>query len=422
MHWDKHTFSIRTLGCKVNQYESQLIREQFLNNGFTEIDGKQPADVYIINTCTVTHHADRESRRLIRHANHANPKARIVATGCYVEKDADIINRIEGVTTIIKNCDKEKLFSLTVHRTPLTVNRTISDFAGHTKAFVKIQDGCNNRCSFCKVPLVRGRSRSRPLDDIKKEVVGLVEKGFQEIVLSGICLGAWGHDIGGLEPVDLLEELVVLNGKFRIRLSSIELRYISDQLLGMIATSPKMCRHLHIPLQSGDNTILQRMNRPYTKEEFLAFVRKVTSVMPEIGITTDVLVGFPGEDDIHFDNTVSVIQQCRPHRVHIFSYSRREGTTAAELQETATPDAVKKRVTRLQRVVDTLSYEYRRMFLGKTVEVLVESHSAPSEQHAQGYTDTYVRMLLNDYSGCKGNLVRCKVTDVSPHHTIGESL
>jgi len=350
-----------------------------------------------------------------------NPKARIAVTGCVVEKDADIISKIDGVTDIIKNCDKEKLLSLITGQASVTSNN-ITNFKGHTKAFVKVQDGCNNFCSFCKVPLVRGRSKSRPIDEIKKEVALLLDAGFKEIVLSGICLGEWGRDFKKtLELTDLIEGIDNLSKDFRIRLSSIELRYITQRLIKKIATSNKLCKHLHIPLQSGDDSILKKMNRPYTRDEFLKKIKEIRTSIPHIGITTDALVGFPGEEEVHFNATLALLKECKVHRIHAFSYSQREGTKAAALKRTVPDSIVRDRVDTLIRLSSELSYEYRKEFLDKEVEVLVESKRDKKTQLLTGYTDTYIRVLLEGDDSLMGSLYRCNISDVTLDSTLAKA-
>ncbi|MBU4140336.1 MAG: MiaB/RimO family radical SAM methylthiotransferase, partial [Candidatus Omnitrophica bacterium] len=304
-----------TLGCKVNQYETQAIREKFLYAGFRE-NNSEIADVYIVNTCTVTARADRESRRLIRRLLRSNPDSKIIVTGCYIEKDAAEILSISNKIRIVPNRQKHCIINF-LNLTPDVVaqfigQRTnfcsingattlndkvflplkISDFKDHERAFVKIQDGCNNFCSYCKVPLVRGVSRSRSPKEITAEVERLTRRGFKEVVLTGICLGSYHYKSFDLAAV--LSALENIEREFRIRLSSIEPQLISNDLIGRIADSEKICPHLHIPLQSGDNKILKRMNRRYTREKFLSLIAKIKKKIKDVAITTDILVGFPG--------------------------------------------------------------------------------------------------------------------------------
>ncbi|MCM8763154.1 MAG: radical SAM protein, partial [Candidatus Omnitrophica bacterium] len=275
-------FKILTLGCKVNQYESQQIREAYLRQGFQELFDGRPADTYIINTCTVTHHADRASFVLIRRAKRENPQAKIYVTGCLVKMDAaKIKERFPDVSFL----DKDEF------------KQGINAFCGHTRAFLKIQDGCDNFCSYCKVALVRGKPRSRPFDEVIHEAQRLVDAGFKEIVLCGICLGSYGKDFGNVDLVDVLAALEKIKGEFRIRLSSIEFGDVRERLIKKLETSKKLCPHLHIPLQSGDDRILKLMNRKYTAEDYLKLVQELKRRIPLLSITTDVMVGFPGESE-----------------------------------------------------------------------------------------------------------------------------
>ena len=278
-----YRFFIKTLGCKVNQYESQAIREILVRAGFKECLSKETADIYILNTCTVTHKADSESRYWAGIFHKTNPKAKIVLTGCAVEDGADAFSFLPGVSNIIKNKDKIKIADILTNDPQPHISSglgsseqqikseephrflSVTGFKDHTKAFVKIQDGCANACSYCKVHSVRGEPISKPLEDVTGEVKTLVSKGFEEIVLTGICLGAWGSDLAQKQNlIDVLRRLGGIPGAFRIRLSSIEPKYVTDELIDYIAQNRKICRHLHIPVQSGDDEVLKRMNRPYT--------------------------------------------------------------------------------------------------------------------------------------------------------------
>ena len=259
------TIKFYTLGCKVNQYETQAIREKFLRNGYSETTNNKIADTYIINTCTVTQKADLGSLSIIRKAKKENPKAVIIATGCLTELDKDRIKQISDSIKIIKNKDKFKISQ-----------SSISDFKGHARGFLKIQDGCENHCSYCKVPLVRGHSKSKPLTEVLKEARTLVGNGFKEIVLTGICLGAYGRDLNPkISLAGVISGLEEISALLRIRLSSIEARDISDELIRALSLSKKFCRHLHIPLQSGDDTILKKMNRNYTSKEYFELIKKI---------------------------------------------------------------------------------------------------------------------------------------------------
>ena len=435
------TIKFVTLGCKVNQYDTQSIRERFANAGFKEIDNGRKADIYVINTCTVTSSADRKSRYFIHYAHRQNPKARIIVTGCYTTLDSDEIAKIPGVTHIIKNEDKnrivESLNGLKGHnelnpvrskapeataaplvRTSNGVNeqndRGISNFSGHTRAFLKIQDGCNNFCSYCKVPKVRGVSRSRPLNEIIREANRLVKNGFKEIVLCGICLGAYGKDLVLLmNLVDVIDALEKIDGLLRIRLSSIEAGDILEELIGKMAQSKKLCQHLHIPIQSGDDGILKKMNRNYCREDYLNLIKKIKNSIPEIAITTDVLVGFPGEKEDNFQNTFNLIKEIVPLRVHIFPYSERSGTPAAILKDKIDPLVIKERISQLTGISKTCALDYKTQFLNKDRDVLIEERSKENNKYWEGYTDNYIKVLLKFYRNLKNQLIRVRLKKIN---------
>lgn len=417
-----------TLGCKVNQYETQSIRESFINAGYEEVKFNRPSDIYVINTCTVTARTDKESRRLIREVHRRNPLARIVVTGCYVELNEDEIKDIPGVCFIVKNKDKDKIIDIIdskeIHYMQSSDNvylsLAISDFKDRTKAFLKVQDGCNNFCSYCKIPLVRGRSRSRDIESAIAEFKRLITKGFKEIVLTGICIGAWGEDFSTKRCFsELLEQLINLEGDFRIRLSSIEPKYVDTHLASLIKFSPELCKHLHIPLQSGDDEILKKMNRPYTADKYIDIIEMIRSNIPEISITTDILVGFPGETDENFSNSCRLIEKIRPSRVHIFSYSPREGTAALGLGEETPKDIVKKRMGEMKDLASNLSYSYRKDFLQRETKVLVEQERDRQTGFLKGYDDKYIKILIKGPDYCKSRIIPVRIEKIELDSTFG---
>ena len=394
------TIKFYTLGCKVNQYETQTIREKFLESGFREIDNGRKADTYIINTCTVTQKADSQSLNLIRRAKRENPKANIIATGCLAQLDNDRIKQISCSVVVIKNKDKSKIS-----------HKGISDFKGHARAFLKIQDGCENRCSYCKVPFVRGSSRSKPLREIMKEVMALVDNGFKEIVLTGICLGAYGRD---LKPktglADVIARLEGIMGLLRVRLSSIEAGDVSAELISVISRSKKFCRHLHIPIQSGDDTILKKMNRSYSSRVYFNLIRKIKKQIPGIAITTDCLVGFPGESETNFKNTLKLIKKVKPLKVHIFPYSRRGNTFAARnFKEEINPVVVKERISRLKAISKGCGRDYLKGFYNKVMDVLIEGRSKELPGYWEGYADNYIKVLIKSDKDLSNQIVPLKL-------------
>lgn len=430
-------FYIHTLGCKVNQYESQSIRESLVRAGLEESDSKDLADICILNTCTVTEKADKESRYLIGAFTRANPQAKVVVTGCYAEKDAGEIASLRGVSHIVKNADKNRIADLlTDIRFAIDDGRArsispgITGFKGHAKAFVKIQDGCENACAYCKVPLVRGALKSRPLNDVVSEVGGLVKNGYKEIVLTGICLGAWGRDycpdetarqfgLSGATLIDLLDAVGKIGGEFRIRLSSIEPKYLSDKLIWLIGANRRFCRHLHIPLQSGDDRVLGMMNRCYSSRDYTALADKARSIVEGVAITTDILVGFPGESEDEFRNSLEFVRELSPARTHIFTFSRRFGTAAYSMDGQVDPVTAKRRHHEMEGVALNASYLFARSFLGTTLDVLVENRREVDSGLLTGYTDNYIKVLFAGPDDMMGRLVPVRITETDPQHTIG---
>ena len=407
--------------------------------GYRECLSKDIADVYILNTCTVTHHADRESRHWIALFHRSNPKAKIVVTGCYVENDPQKVYFLPGVAHIIKNADKIRIAEILDDRKTTKAERlaassgnlSITGFEGHTKAFVKIQDGCENSCSYCKVPLVRSAIKSKPAKEITDEVRTLVENGYKEIVLVGICLGAWGKDLfpaeiaeraglTGATLVDALKAIDKIKGDYRIRLSSIEPKYVTDELIDFIAKSKRMCRHLHIPLQSGDDEVLKMMKRSYTAAEYRALIDKIRSRINGVAITTDILIGFPGETDEYFSNTLNFVKEIRPSRSHIFTFSKRQGTAAYEMAAETSDEVAKKRYYKLWVAALMTSYIYKSNFLGQTLEVLVETKKDRLSGLLTGYSNNYIKILFNGPDEAMKSIAPVRINGMTLMHTIGE--
>jgi threonylcarbamoyladenosine tRNA methylthiotransferase MtaB len=391
------TIKFYTLGCKVNQYDTQSIRERFIKAGFKEIFNGHKADFYLINTCTVTHKADKDSRYYIHKARKLNPRARIIVTGCMAQRTQAGALRLEGADYIIS----KRFFP-----------DGIRGFSGHTRAFLKVQDGCDNFCSYCIVPLVRGSSRSRAFLQVIREAKALVKNGFKEIVLTGICLGAYGKDLKpGRNLVDIIEELEKIDGLLRIRLSSIEAGDVTDELINKMNASKKLCRHLHIPMQSGDDGILKKMNRKYTKADYIKLIKKLKDRIPGIAITTDVLVGFPGESEENFQNTLNLIKEISPLKVHIFPYSKREGTSAAcNFDNPVAQAIVKNRVLELQSLAEACAGQYKKKFLHKKMPVLIESRLMESPEYWQGLTDNYIKVLVKSNQDLTNQVVAVNPT------------
>jgi len=424
------TCAFRTLGCKVNQYETQAMRELFTSAGYREVSFRSPSEVYVINTCTVTAKTDREGRYLIRQANRTNPRGRVIVTGCYTELDEEKIRSIPGVSLIVKNRDKARIIQMLEPGAEGTKDPetgytalSVSDFKGHTKAYLKVQDGCDNFCSYCKVPLARGRSRSRSPESAVEEMKRLVDKGFKEIILTGICLGAWGGDFKpGRRLIDLLRPLASVEGDFRIRLSSVEPKYVDEALTAFIRSSPKICRHLHVPLQSGDDDVLRMMNRPYTADGFRAMIASARKTLPEVSITTDALVGFPGESDSAFDNTCRLLEDILPSRIHVFPYSRREGTAASLYKDGPPFDAVRRRLEKIRSLASSSSFSYRKRFLNRATGVLIETERDRSTGLLKGYDDKYIKVVLSGPDSYMSSITPVRIERVEKDCTIGAAI
>jgi threonylcarbamoyladenosine tRNA methylthiotransferase MtaB len=402
------TARLVTLGCKVNQYETQYLKEVLEHNGYVEAGDGKGADLCVVNTCTVTHEGDAKSRQIIRRLHLANPKASLVVLGCYATRDPDAVRRLPGVTHVI--VDKDRLIQELAPYGVTAAPAGISRFDDHQRAFVKVQDGCLLNCSYCIIPSVRPRVRSRTMDEIADEVSRLVDAGYHEIVLTGIHLGHYGIDLSKGRPKEkwtrlwhLLERLMQLPGDFRIRLSSLEAAEARDDLIRTMAKHPRICPHLHLCLQSGSDRILAAMKRRYTNAGFLERVRRIRDALDKPAFTTDIIVGFPGESDADFEATCNVVRQVGFARIHIFSYSPREGTPAAVLGNPVPPQVVAQRRRFLQELEDDLSERYYRSLLGTTVDVLVEGADSLNAGQVRG---TSCRSVPVHFPGYAPALIR----------------
>ena len=417
-----------TLGCKVNQYETEKIREALETAGFETVPFASPADAYIINTCSVTSVADGKSRAALRRALRLNPEAFVVVAGCYAELEPDEIRAIEGVDLVVPNAEKdaiaERVMARFITQSPRPHPNPLPQERGprprtRTRAVVKVQDGCDQFCSYCIVPHARNRKRSRPIDEVLAEIRALAEFGHKEIVLTGIRLGAYGSgESGGEGLAELIREASGIEGIERVRLSSIEPWEVDEALLDAI-DCPKVCRHLHIPLQSGDDEVLKRMNRPYTAARYRQIVSEVRQRIPGIGITTDVIVGFPGESDDAFENTRALIEEIGFSRLHVFRYSARKRTSAAFMSDQIPAQVKKRRAENLIELGITAMRRFASSLVGETVEVLVESQ-AKLPNHVTGFTDNYVETRLPGDAALQGRIVRVRITGVDREQAIGD--
>ena len=424
-----------TLGCKVNQYDSEAMAELFRKAGYDVVGFDRVAEVYVINTCTVTGRGAAKSRQLIRQAVQRNPAAAVMVAGCYPQTAAGEVLAIPGVSVAIGTADRHRVVELAEEararleaagggEDPRPVNAVgdvmaarefeetpVEAFSGRTRAAVKVQEGCDYRCTYCIVPFARGPVRSRPAAEVITEVRRLVEAGFKEIVLTGIHLGSYGLDRpragggraqAGAVLVELIRQVRTVPGLWRLRLSSLEPAHANPDLIALLASEPKLCRHLHLSLQSGSPAILRRMGRHYTADEYRRTVQALRARVPLLGLSTDVMVGFPGETEEHFRESLTFVREMAFSRLHVFPFSPRPGTPAASYPDQV-PRAVKEyRSRRMIELGRELALEYHRRWIGRAVEVLVEGRAgegleAPAQDAApvwQGHNDTYVRVTF----------------------------
>jgi len=414
-HDARPTCAIATLGCKVNQYESQAIRELMAAAGYRMVPVGQRADVTIVNTCAVTQVAARKSRQRLYEAMRANPSGRLVATGCLVESDEAHVLASRALLVPRRFAVRlpEILRTGRIPDAPASIfDLRISTFAGHARAFLKIQDGCDSCCAYCIVPRLRGPVVSRPLPDILAEACRLTARGYRELVLTGIHLGAYGRDApGGPVLEDVVEALLGVTGIERLRLSSIEPNEVSERLLALMGGSGRLCPHLHLPLQSGDDDVLRVMNRRYTATQYLAMVARIKEAVPLVSLTTDILVGFPGESEAAFQRTLAVCRTVGFSRMHVFPFSPRPGTVAANLPGRVPPPVIRRRLHEAEATARGLALTYKRQFVGSVVEPLVENCArGGSEGELSGYTERYLRVVFTGERGLMGRVVRVRAT------------
>ncbi len=382
------TVSLVTVGCKLNQYETQLLSENFELNGFRVLPWGQNADVIIINTCSITSRAEATARNFIYRSARLTPKPYLAITGCYARRKKNGLQQIKGVDLV--GNDQELLNALTDHSDRKDV---ISSFDGHTRAFVKIQDGCSNFCTFCVLPYLRGRPQSRSCHEILEEVSELCAGGYLEIVLTGINIA--NYEDNGVDLVGLLGKFEEVRSVKRLRLSSIEPTYIGERFFEYLSRSKKLCAHLHIPLQSGDVTILRRMRRRYTAKDYSSLVWQLKKTMPQIALGADVIVGFPGEGEEEFQSTLSLVEKLPLSYLHVFRYSPREETPAIHFDHKVPEDLKKRRCAQLMSLGRHKWLEFRQGFIGAELEVLIEHRREVKSGKLVGMSSNYIKVLLD---------------------------
>lgn len=415
-------FRVTTLGCRTNQYESQAYQDQLKAMGYTQAQEGETADICIVNTCTVTESADSHSRHAIRQLVRDNPHSQVVVTGCFAEQHPEKVHSIEGVTHVVSNKDKENLLAVLFPETELP-EFEIRQFSAHTRAFVKVQDGCNSFCTYCVIPYVRGRSRSRSTEEVIKEVQTLVENGFKEIVLTGINIGDYDGNPSPDTAADCLANLVRsvdrIPGVERLRVSSIDPDEVNEDLADAILNGRSTCPSMHLVLQSGSNVILKRMNRKYTRQIFLNTVERMRQASPDFTVTTDIIVGFPGETETDFNETLEVMREIKFAKVHMFPYSERPRTRAALFPNKVAPEIIKARKQTVLHLAEQIAYELRAQYVGREMQILTESRDESRPTEVFGHTSNFLPVWAKSNALTPNELVTVKLIENTPDGLIG---
>ena len=422
-----------TLGCKVNQYETNAMIEQFIRAGYKITDFENIADVYVINTCTVTNMSDRKSRQIIRRVKQISPKSTLVVTGCYAQVASKELEKIEDIDLIIGNTEKKDIVNIIekycektetvstsndlqcnniakINLTDINEQKEFVDFGAttyteKTRAVIKVQDGCNNFCSYCIIPYAKGRVRSRKIESIINEIKNIVKNGIQEVVITGIHVASYGLDFENkkIRLIDLLEEINKIEGLKRIRLGSLEPNIITDQFVERLKKVDKICEHFHLSLQSGCTETLKRMNRKYTTEDFEKVVERLRNAFPNVILTTDIIVGFPGETSEEFEITYKYLEKIKFYKMHVFKYSQRKGTRAAVMPNQIDGKMKEERSHKLIELSNKNEKEYLKKYINKEIEVLFEQEE---NGYYKGHTSNYLLVK------CKGKKLENKLTMV----------
>lgn len=432
------TVAFNTLGCKVNHYETEAIWQLFKQAGYVRVEFEATADVYIINTCTVTNTGDKKSRQTIRRAVRTNPDAVICVTGCYAQTSPAEILDIPGVDIVVGTQDRIKLLDyieqFKKERQPINgvhnimKNRVyeeldVPSFTDRTRASLKIQEGCNNFCTFCIIPWARGLMRSRDPKEVIHQAQQLVAAGYKEIVLTGIHTGGYGEDMKDYNLAMLLSDLEKeVTGLKRLRISSIEASQITNEVIDVLKRSKIIVRHLHIPLQSGSDSVLKRMRRKYTMEFFGERLARLKEALPGVAVTSDVIVGFPGETEEEFMETYYFIKNHKFSELHVFPYSKRTGTPAARMEEQVDEEVKNERVNRLIALSDQLAKDYASQFEGSVLEIIPEAHYNETHENGlfEGYTDNYLRIVLPGNEDMIGKIVKVKLVKAGYPYNEGQ--
>ncbi len=423
-------FAILTLGCKVNLYESESYIQSLKAEGFIEVSFDEQADIYIVNTCTVTNTASSKSRNKINQAHKQNPNALICVVGCLVQVGDDRLDQIEDIDIMIGSSHKDQLVSLikkalvdkkkykeieNVRQYKVFDELYVNNFSHHTRAFLKIQDGCDQFCTYCIIPYARGSERSLAPDKVIKQAKSLLTNGYKEIVLSGIHTGRYGKD-HQTSLTDLIKELL-RTSVYRLRISSIEITEITDEMILLIKNDIRLAKHLHIPLQSGCDKILKLMKRPYDTAYFIERIRFIKQMIPDISISTDVIVGFPGETEDDFIKTIAFIKEVNFSFLHVFPYSKKSGTVASKMPEQISKDVKKSRVTQLIKLSNQMYEVYQKTFIAKEVDIIME---AEKDGKWMGHSSHYLPIIIDSNEVCRNKVYNVNITSYKNLHLLGK--
>jgi len=427
--------ALYTLGCRVNSYESEAMAEKFIKEGYEVVSFDEFSDVYVINTCTVTNMGDKKSRQMIGRARRHNPEAIIAVVGCYSQIASDEIAQIEGVDVVLGSRNKgdivywvnrarEESKQVVEVKDVLKNNEfeqlAISEYQDKTRAFLKIQDGCNRFCSYCLIPFARGGVCSKEPEKILKEVKELSKNGFKEIILSGVHTASYGVDLeGNWDLVKILEEINKIEGIERIRIGSIDPTFFTEGVIERICNLEKMCPHFHLSLQSGCDATIRRMNRKYTAQEYKDVVENLRRYMKDVSITTDIIVGFPGESNVEFEATYEFLKGIKLSKMHIFKYSKRTGTKAAEMPFQVDGLIKEERSKKLIELNNALEVEFMEKFLGREMRVLYEEAISGKENTYVGYTENYIKVITESDENLEGKIVPTKLVAVKQENMVG---
>lgn len=420
--------SIVTLGCKVNQYETDAMCAMLKEAGVSIVSTKEKADIYIVNTCSVTNMAERKSRQMLHRAKRKNPDVVVVAVGCYAQVGKEELIADGHIDLIIGNNKKKDLIGILEEYQPKEKPETeVLDIASdreyeelhvdhlnsHTRAYIKVQDGCNQFCSYCIIPYARGRVRSRKKEDVLKEIQGLAEKGYQEFVITGIHVTSYGTDLGEIRLIDLLEEISKIEGVRRIRLGSLEPGFITEDVLRRLSRLENFCPHFHLSLQSGCDTVLRRMNRKYTTGEIREKCRMIRQYFDQPALTTDIIVGFPGETEEEFEETRKFLEEICLYEMHVFKYSVRKGTRAAKMQDQVADQIKAKRSDILLEMSRSHQEAFEKAQLGKTREILMEEEVHGRKNWYTGHTREYVKAAVYSEKNLENQMVNVQLEAIS---------